>query len=93
MKHLTTFESFENPTNEGFLGFGKKSREEALGIIDKHPAKRKIYNDLLKKSEDEKAEKYVEFIRKNPDVNYVNWDDKKGKWVEGGKFSDSFSGN
>lgn len=93
MKHLKTFESFENTTNEGMFGFGKKSEEEALDIIKKHPAKNRIYQNLLDKGDKEKAKKYVEFVRSNPDVNYVNWNDKKGKWVEGGRFSDSFSGN
>jgi hypothetical protein len=93
MKHLKTFENF-NSLNEEIFGLSKKERDEkksnkledAKKHILSHKSKSKVYNDLLEKGEDEKAEKYIEFFAKNPDVKYAKWDESKKKWIEGGHF-------
>jgi hypothetical protein len=95
MKHLKTFEKFDNhKVNEELLGLSKEEREEkrkkkmeeAKKLIMNHKTKSKTYQDLLDKKETEKAEKYVEFFMKNPDVKYAKWDEEKKKWIEGGHF-------
>jgi hypothetical protein len=94
MKHLKTFENFDNHKVNEVFGLSKAERdekrkkkmEEAKKSIMSHKNKKKTYEDLLDKGEDEKAEKYVEFFMKNPSVKYAKWDENKKKWIEGGHF-------
>lgn len=101
MKHVKTFENFQDsknfyvtePLNEKIdlaKLFKGKSKEEkrkiALDIIKSHPTKAKLYNKLKKES-GEKADKFVEFVMKKPYVVYFKWDDKKGEFVDTGNYS------
>lgn len=56
---------------------GKVSKEEALKIIMSHPAKRATLADI-KKQYPERADKYIEFIAKFPNIK-----NEGVKWYEG----------
>jgi hypothetical protein len=99
MKHLKTFENFSNTEiNEEInwkeftqkIGFTKdpaKKRKLTIDTIMNHPAKKKVYEQWLKKDK-EIAEKYVEFWIENPSATYCRWDEKSKKFVDTGISSD-----
>ena len=80
--------SGEDELEEGW--FGGKSPEELKKIgmeaINKHPIKRKTYQDLTKNYPD-RVEKYVLFVGKNPEIKYIGWDDAKQDFASTGNFS------
>jgi len=61
------------------------TREEAIKIINNHPAKRLQYQKL-QKAEPDKAELYIEFISKHPEVLYVDWSDKLKNFIDTGSY-------
>jgi len=93
MKHLKTFENFSNTDiNEeidwkalgqkiGLIKDPVKKKAATLDAINKHPVKKKNYEQFLKENP-EKAEKYLEFWMENPDEKYCKWDDKKNMFVK-----------
>lgn len=96
MKHLKTFENFSNTDiNEeiDFKAIGQKiglikdpvkKRAETIKAIQSHPARNKTYQHWLEKDK-EVADKLVDFVMKNPDVRYINWDPNKKVWYDHGK--------
>ena len=101
MKNVMSFESYHNSKNyyetepldervdlsKIFKGKTKEEkRKEALKIINSHPTKKSLY-DKLKKSNPEKAEKFVDFVASKPYVRYFHWDDKKEKFVDTGRYA------
>ena len=78
---------------ESFLGMGKKnsvSKEDALNIINGHPARRAVYQQALSKFP-ERAPKYVEFFMKNSNVKSVKWDKAKQQYVDAMAYSSNNS--
>ncbi len=57
-----------------------KKEKKALAVIEKHPGKKQVYDKLLV-TNPERAEKYLDFISKNKDVQYIKWDDIKSKFI------------
>lgn len=57
-----------------------KKELKALAIIEKHKGKKKVYEDLLV-TNPERAEKYLDFISRNKDAQYIKWDDIKSKFI------------
>lgn len=95
---LNNIKSFESLVDEGFFtdteignkirrGAGFKNRDEkwaeAEELIMSHPVKRKVYEDL-KRTDKDKATKYVEFFIKNPD-GHPKW--VGDNWVDVAKYS------
>lgn len=94
MKHIKTFESFQQEHIDESMPWHSKERkasdltkkkEDAIDTIMNHPSKRAAYLDW-KKKDAEIADKYVEFEMKNPDVMYREWDPSKKEFVSTGKF-------
>lgn len=57
------------------------TKKELRGLkeINSHAGKKKVY-DVYKKTDPEKAEKYLNFVAKNAGVSYISWDSKKNKF-------------
>jgi len=61
--------------------------DKAIDVLKKiygHPTKKKQYDSMIKNGEEEKAEKYIQFFIKKPDVKYWKWDENEKKWVSAG---------
>jgi len=67
----------EMDIDEGF--FGAVDEKRALEIINKHPQRKKAYEQLLI-HRPKQAKEFVEFFRKNPAANYPIWDPKTEKY-------------
>jgi len=65
---------------------GSVSKNKAIEIIESHPMKNKLYQNLLK-TNPEKAEKLLQFIMKNPNVTYFTWNTTENKFVVSGYLS------
>lgn len=59
------------------------SEEQAIEIINSHPAKKRAYEKFVKENP-EKAEKFVGFLMRRPRAKYISWDSKKNDFVESG---------
>jgi hypothetical protein len=57
-----------------------KKEQIGLNIINSHLGKRKVYN-TYKESNPEMAEKYLAFISKNTDAQYIKWESNKNKFI------------
>jgi len=60
----------------------EEKRQSALRIINEHPKKKELYRKLSP----DKAEKFVEFVTKNPHVRYFKWDNNDKEFIEIGQF-------
>ena len=57
-----------------------KKEQKALAIIENHKGKKKVYESLLD-TNPERAEKYLDFIARNRDAQYIKWDDIRSKFI------------
>lgn len=57
-----------------------KKEQRGLNIINGHLGKRKVYNNY-KQSNPEMAEKYLEFISRNTDAQYIKWESNKNRFI------------
>ena len=57
------------------------TKKELRGLkeINDHKGKKKVY-DNYKKTDPDKADKYLNFVSKNTGVQYISWDSKKNKF-------------
>lgn len=79
----------EDEQMDEIFGFGKNqlSPEEALQKIMQHTAKRNIYQKL--QTNPDAQQKYVNFVAKNPNVDYIKWDKAIGDFVDASVYSDA----
>ncbi len=57
-----------------------KKEQQGLSIINGHVGKKRVY-ETYKQSNPEMAQKYLEFISKNNDAQYIKWNTAKKKFV------------
>jgi len=57
-----------------------KREKQGLSIINAHIGKKRVY-DSYQNSNPEMAQKYLEFIAKNTDAQYIKWDKNKQKFL------------
>jgi hypothetical protein len=62
-----------------------EKKEMVLKSIMSHPIRKNVYTNLLNKNEKDKAEKYINFIMKNPETKYFTWSEKINNWIPTGK--------
>ncbi|RLD58416.1 MAG: hypothetical protein DRJ05_08080 [Bacteroidetes bacterium] len=56
-----------------------KREKQGLSIINGHLGKKRVY-DTYTQSNPQMAKKYLEFISKNTDAQYIKWDATKEKF-------------
>jgi hypothetical protein len=59
--------------------FMTKKEKLGLDLIYGHAGKRRVYETYLK-SNPEMAQKYLSFIAKNTDAQYIKWDGVKNRF-------------
>ena len=57
-----------------------KREQRGINVINSHLGKRRVYN-TYKKSNPEMAEKYLDFISKNTDAQYIKWELDKQRFI------------
>lgn len=88
MKHLKTFEQYNQSVNEEIFGFGKKiTDEDIIKYMSSHPSRRKVWAEASKDEDKKKA--IMEYLRENPSLvkndeilMNIHYDDKTKKYVK-----------
>lgn len=57
-----------------------KKEQAGLNLIYSHSGKARVY-ETYKKTNPGMAQKYLEFIAKNQEAQYIKWDDSKKKFT------------